>query len=747
MRMAQPGNIDPAKSLFEDNETIDVLNFMGAIRRRKWLVAGVTLAGTLLAIVIGKSIDPQYTAKSAILIEPVESAVGGAVRMQADEETIANQIRKMQARDFKQRVMEDMDLFNDPEFNPALREETALIDRFPLSLAKQPLLDVADKLPAAIVDALGLYAQEPVADPLAIQLSHAYAIQNFSANLQLANDGVSHVINIGFAASEARKAATISNRVSEIFVSELFEEKARGTDSDTTWLEDRLADLEVELQTAERAVVDYQSRTGGVSAQSTNQLQVDQLNRQLLTEQAKLSAQQENLAQIRRAQSVGGTVLEAAFPSPIIVSLRQQEIALEREEAEARELYGTRHPRMIEIQNEKAGVQAKIQAEVNSEINRLEGDIRVTGALVGRIQGQLANLRSDSTALSQSEVQLIELQRKRDAIRSQYESLLAQYRNLQDQRSTVAPDARIIARAEAPPVPSTPGTKIFAAAGLALSFCLGALGAIVLDRMDRGIRSAREVEKILGLNTLGLVPMLERMKRGQKPYQYLMEKPLSAYAESIRSVFTAIKLSNVDKQPKVVLITSSLPQEGKTTLAVSLATFAARSHKRVLIMDLDLRHPSVHRELGWQVSGGIVEFMANERSLEEVIHHDLETGLHFLPIKGQTTNPTDLLDSQRMRLLLDHCRDNYDYVVLDSAPLASVTDTRVAALLADRVIFCVRWGETVESAAIDSVQSLRDVGVEPAGAIITQVDMKRHALYGYGDVGEYYNRSQKYYVN
>lgn len=747
MRMAQPGKMDPASGLFEDNETIDVLSFMGALRRRKWLVAGVTLAGTLLAIVIGKSIDPEYTARTAVLIEPVESAVGGTVRLQADPETIANQIRKMQASDFKSRVMEDLGLFQDPEFNPALREEIALIDRFPLSLTKQPLQDVADQLPAALTEILGL--SEPVGDidPLAIDLSRQYAIQNFDGGLRLSNDGVSHVINIGFVASDPRKAATIANRVSEIYVSELFEEKAGGTDNDTVWLEDRLASLEVELQQSERDVVDYQTRTGGTSAQTTNLLQVDQLNRQLLTEQSKLSAQQENLAQIRQAQAIGGTVLEAAFPSAIIITLRQQEIQLEREEADAREQFGPRHPRMIDIQNQKAEVQAKIQAEVNSEINRLDSEIRVTSALVSRIQSQLAGLRTDSNQISEAEVQLIELQRKRDAIRAQYESLLAQFRNAQDQRSTVAPDARIIARAEAPPNPSTPGTKIFAAAGLALSFCIGALGAIVLDRMDRGIRSAREVEKILGLNTLGLVPMLERLKKAQKPYQYLMEKPLSAYAESIRSVFTAIKLSNVDQQPKVVLVTSSLPQEGKTTLAVSLAAFAARSHKRVLIMDLDLRHPSVHRELGWQVSGGIVEFMANERSLEEVIHHDLETGLHFLPIKGQTTNPTDLLDSQRMRLLLDHCRDNYDYVVLDSAPLASVTDTRVAALLADRVIFCVRWGETVESAAVDSVQSLRDVGVEPAGVIITQVDMKRHALYGYGDVGEYYNRSQKYYVN
>ena len=249
-----------------------------------------------------------------------------------------------------------------------------------------------------------------------------------------------------------------------------------------------------------------------------------------------------------------------------------------------------------------------------------------------------------------------------------YDTFLQRYRETKQQEDIQQPDVRVVTVAAPPTAPSSLGWKVFTAAGFTASFVLSSVLALVLDRLDRGIRSSREVESMLGLQTLAMVPKLDRLKRNQKLHQYLREKPLSSYAEQIRAVFTALKSGAPGQpQPKVFLVTSSLPEEGKTALVVSLATLAARSNKKVLIIDLDLRHPSVHRELGWQVSAGIVEYMSNERSLEEVIHHDLETGLHFLPVKTQTTNPVDLIESERMRQLVDVCRANYDYVIIELA--------------------------------------------------------------------------------
>ena len=756
MRANQPGNVDPSQQLFDDAETIDVTSLFSALMRRKWMIAALSLLGGVIGGLVGSNIDKTYTAQSAVLIEPVENPVLDVQAMirglSADQQTIATQLQLIQSRTYLARVMEDMGLFEDPEFNPALVEQTSLLERFPLTYLAGSMESLQDLLPQEWLMDLGLADNEvPVVESEVARLSRELAVSTFSQGMRLFNDGESQVISISFIASTPDKAAAIANRIAEIYVNEQLNSKLLATDRTSSFFEERLTELQEEVRLAEEAVARYEASIDVVtdSGPTLNQQELSDLNRSLIVARGELAEKQAKLRLVREMRASGDDLVAVAdvANAALISRLREQEAEILRREAEYGSLYGPRHPRMLDLQREKSELQAKIADEVQRVARTLETDVQVTATRIATIESQLESLKTETSAGRASEVRLNELRRQAESSRQVYEEFLQRSKNLRENQELVQPDVRIVLTAKPPTRPSSPGAKLFAATGFAVCFCVSALVAIVLERLDRGIRSAREVERLLGLSTLGMVPRLTGLKRDQKPYQYLVDKPLSAFAEAIRSVYMSVKLSNVDKQPKVILVTSSLPNEGKTTFALCLATFAARSHKRVLLIDLDLRHPSVHVELGWQVSGGLVEYMAGDRSLEDVIHHDLETGLHFLPIKGQTTSPTELLDSQRMRKLIDMCRESYDYVVLDSAPVASVTDTRVASLLADRTLFVVRWGSTVASAAEDSVQALRDVGIEPAGAVISMVDIKRHAQYGYGDLGEYYSQSQKYYVN
>jgi capsular exopolysaccharide synthesis family protein len=319
---------------------------------------------------------------------------------------------------------------------------------------------------------------------------------------------------------------------------------------------------------------------------------------------------------------------------------------------------------------------------------------------------------------------------------------------LNEQQDLAEAGATVISSATAPSRPSFPQPKLMIAVGFTGSLMLGMLFAIAAESLESGLRSGRQVEQVLGIPHLGLVPKLSGLK-GEKPHQYLMKKPRSAYAEAVRAVQVGLHFSNPEQPPHVILVTSSLPGEGKTTLALSLATTAARSGHKSIVVDLDLRHPSVRRELGQAISGpGLVEVVNGELTLDEVIYHD-ETvpNLHAITIGRSTSNPTDLLASPKLHALLTQLRSRYNYIILDAPPLLGLADTRIAARLADAVLFVVRWGKTNDEVAVNGIDSLLESRTTVAGAVLTQVDVRNHTKRAYGDAMQYYGKYEKYYVN
>jgi polysaccharide biosynthesis transport protein len=754
---AYPRSVEAAgDSALGDEQTIDLLNVVGMLRRRKWLILLVVAVGTALAAVLGKLQTPVYTANASVMLDPrqlqvtnIEQVLSG---MPVTTATVATQMGLLKSYDFIASVMGDLNLFNDPEFNTSLQvaDDDAAPAALPALLA--PLEQLVTQLPNEWLIATGLASQPaPVLESDAPGLTRDRTIRNFLKQTTFANDGESYLITISFASPDPDKAAVIANRLASRFVDDEVAGKLSASDKATGWLEQRLGELKAEVQKSDQAVAKFKTEHNIVEAAgaSLNDQELADLNNQLITARADLSAAQARLRVVRdmRGSEAALESVGEVTNSSVILHLREQQTVLEQQESELRTLYGERHPRMVQLREDMGKIKAAIRNEVERLARTLENEVRIAQSRVSSVESTLAGLKDRSTVDRTAQVQLDELVRVATSNRTLYEQLLQRFNETRDQQGIVQPDARVVATAAAPAVPSSLGTRMFVAGGFTVSLLLGSLLAVLLEVLDRGLRSAGEIESSLGLATLGLVPKVARLRRGQRPHQYLREKPLSSYAEAIRGVLTALKLSNPQNPPKVVLVTSSLPEEGKTTFAVSLASLVARSQKRVLLIDLDLRHPSVHRELGWQVSAGLVEYMAGERTLQEVIHNDLETGLHFLPIKAHTTTPTDLLESEKMRQLIQVCRDNYDLVVLDSAPVASVNDTKVAAVLADRVVFVVRWGKTIQSAARDSLRSLREAGIEPAGAVLAQIDLRKHAQYRYGDIGQYYTRSRRYYVN
>src|SRR5690606_27362031 len=267
-----------------------------------------------------------------------------------------------------------------------------------------------------------------------------------------------------------------------------------------------------------------------------------------------------------------------------------------------------------------------------------------------------------------------------------------------------------------------------------------------------GLETARDVEDTLDLPHLVSVPLVPAEKGPNgKPlglHDYLLQKPLSAFSEALRSLRSALQLSNVDNPPKVILFTSALPSEGKTTTSTSFARAAAASGLSVVLVDCDLRHPSVHKAFGIPTpQSGLVELLAERLDPEEVMIQDDKTDLKILPVATGSANPPDVLASSQMKLLLERLRRDFDLVVIDSAPILPVSDSRVLSRMADQTVFVVRWSETPKEAAQAAIRELRlyDGGI--AGVALVAVDTTAQAKYGYGDAGYYYGKYSRYYVN
>jgi capsular exopolysaccharide synthesis family protein len=263
------------------------------------------------------------------------------------------------------------------------------------------------------------------------------------------------------------------------------------------------------------------------------------------------------------------------------------------------------------------------------------------------------------------------------------------------------------------------------------SAVMGMLIALMMERLDNGFRTGVEVERMLRVPNLAVTPMLKGVKHVA---DRIVQKPLSAFSESIRSLHAGLQLSNIDRPPKVILITSSVPNEGKTSIAVSLGRIASKGGSRVVLIDGDLRHPSVGRVFSPRRSeAGLVEVLAGKRDLASVLHRDPISPLEFVPVAAPPANPADILTSNAMKKLIEFLRQHYDLIIIDAAPVLPVSDTRFMARLADKVVYVVKWDSTPREAVLSGIKLLRDANADIAGTVLNQADLRRHALYGYGD--------------
>lgn len=391
------------------------------------------------------------------------------------------------------------------------------------------------------------------------------------------------------------------------------------------------------------------------------------------------------------------------------------------------------------------GAQArKLRQAAESELAALDIRIAKTESALEKaeasIQKQLAN--ADYTSTNQAPAApLRKLQREVSETAQLYVTLQERQKQLRSQQGTAETSVRILALAEPPERPSSADPKYFVLPAIILSLIGGGVLAVTRERFDRTLRSKRQVQRALGVACSTLVPRVSWFHKS-RPHDYLLKKPFSAYAESIRSIGASLQFAAQGKPPQIVLVSSSVRGEGRTRLATSLATYATRLHPRVLLIDLDCRHPAVALALKLKTTGGIIDLIESNSPVDDIVQHIPELKLDVLGMSGGPIDPVTLFAGGKLQNTLNELRSHYDFIVIDGPPLLGVAEASLLASVADTVLFAVKWGSTSSDVAQNAIAELQSLGwsdrtiAERVRAVVTHVNLKRHASYQYGDTVE-----------
>lgn len=729
-------------SAAEPNEVeIDIGEIFRALRRRRWALGGCVLLITSVVLLVTFQLTPLYTATAEVLIDlrdhnvvDLDSVLSG---LSSDASTIESQIQVIRSHSLAIRVIETLRLDRDPEFNKALRE-----------LGMGAVLQ-------AWLRGLAPGEAEEASEEERLALEQTRLIEAFSEALKVSRVGrSSYVISIAFTSERAAKASQLANTLAEFYLVEQLEAKFDATERATDWLNERLGGLAAEVEKSERLVEAYRSEHGLVDSRgiTVDEQQLVEINAQVILARADLAEKRARFRHVTELLDSGSGVESVAevLASIVVHGLRQRQAELAREQAELESRYGDRHPRMINIRAQRKDLELGVAAEMQRIVANLENEVVVARSRAQSLERSLKEEQHQRSVGETARIRLRELNRHAIANRTLYESFLGRFNETREQQGIQEADARIISAATVPVGPSYPRKGLFAAAGFLASLIVGAGVVVLLERLDNGFHNSRELEDALGLPLLASIPELfEADARVEEellsPPDYVLARPLSIYGEAIRGLRTALLLSNVDAPPQAVLFSSSTASEGKTSIALSLARSIAQSGKRVVVVDADLRRPAVARSLGLRPEAGLIEYLAGQASLDEVLVTDESSEMDVLPAIQGAANAPDLLGSESMRILLEKLRTDYNLVLVDSPPSLLVSDARVLGEICDKLVFVVRWEETPRQAAQEAVHRLRQFEIDVAGVVLARVDLKRDADHYYGD--NYYRSSSDYYVN
>jgi len=581
-------------------------------------------------------------------------------------------------------------------------------------------------------------------------------IEDIDKQLDVSRVPRTPIIEIKYSNADPQIAATFVNELMHAYVDQNFKTKYESATQVSNWLTDELKDLKTKVETSQQEEVDYQRQKGILGIDDKQNIvtsKLDELNRELT---AAETDRLQKLAIYLSALSNGAALLPGVSDSAVIQHLSQQQSEIKRQYAQATTQLGPAHPKVLELKNELNQVSSALDDEINKVAERARTAYQIALKREQMLRAALEAQKEEANRLNESAIQYNILRHDLQSNQQLYDGLLQKLKEAGVAAGLRSTNVRVIDYARVPIKPSKPNIRLNLAVSLLLGCLGGALLAFVLEKLDDRLRMPDDIQPISGLPLIAVIPALKPENRSpirgrllplisfatngchEKAELMAYSQPRSVFAESFRGLRTSLLLTG-PAPPKVILITSPLPSEGKTTISVNSAIVLAQKGARVLLIDGYLRIPKIHQVFGLPSGSGLSTLLSGSDSVPamDVIVQSAQLPTLFVLPSGPIPNqPAELLSSPQMKELVSRWRSQFDHIVIDSAPVLSATDSVVLSVEADSVILAVRWGQTSKTALVRAREVLLGVGARLTGVVMNAIELRElglnyDAYYGY----------------
>ncbi|MGB0797692.1 MAG: GumC family protein [Planktomarina sp.] len=704
----------PVEFLKGATDEIDLTQLLRTLWRGKlWIIfcAIVTIfIGGYYAFV---SAVPEYTSQATVTFESrdsqvvdIESVMGG---LGGDQITINTEVEVLRSRGLIEKLVRRLNLLEDPEFNVGLRPEKQFsvggIIRQGIALVSGPQEEKAPK------------SEQEVFNSVVVAVMEKIAITNIRQ---------SYVFHISVVTQDPEKSALIANTLAQVYILDQLEVKFEATETATAWLTDRVGELQIALEAAVEEVKNFNSSSELISPET-----LAALNRQI----KDLRERERDTKDLIEASTARLAALEAAQATNDIEVMAKQ--------ADDRSL-----TRILEIiKNQATPDRTTFDARYIQIMDRIKLDTSRAIAQADAFTKSVADLEAQVSVQSEDLVKLQQLEREAEASRLIYEYFLGRLKETSVQQGIQQADSRVLSSAVVPLRASSPRKPIILVLSALLGIIFGAATTLAREMSQNTFRTPEELEKLTGHTVMGQIPMIPARSRSNV-LKYLTDKPTSAAAEAVRNLRTSTLLSNVDQPPQVIMSTSSLPGEGKTTQSISLAQNLSGLGKKVLLIEGDIRRRVFAEYFDIKGKEGLLAVLSGKVNLEDVAVFNEQLGADILVGEKSQVNAADVFSSDSFTEFLVRARQLYDFIIIDTPPVLVVPDARVIGQSMDAILYTVKWDHTTKRQVSEGLKSFASVNLRVTGLVLGQINGKGMRRYGYGDgYGAYGKYGRGYYDN